>query len=46
VHAVPDREAAIDLVQGLLRPADLVLVKASSGPGLSAVAAALNDPVT
>jgi UDP-N-acetylmuramoyl-tripeptide--D-alanyl-D-alanine ligase len=46
VHDVPDREAAIALVQGLLRPGDLVLVKASSGPGLSAVATALSDPVT
>lgn len=46
VHDVPDREAAIALVQGLLRPGDLVLVKASSGPGLSAVATALSDKVT
>jgi UDP-N-acetylmuramoyl-tripeptide--D-alanyl-D-alanine ligase len=46
VHAVPDRQAAIDLLQGSLRPADLVLVKASSEVGLSAVAAALNSPAT
>jgi UDP-N-acetylmuramoyl-tripeptide--D-alanyl-D-alanine ligase len=44
VHAVPDRQAAIDLLQGLLRPADLVLFKASSELGLSAVAAALTSP--
>jgi UDP-N-acetylmuramoyl-tripeptide--D-alanyl-D-alanine ligase len=43
VHAVPDREAAIDLLRESLRPADLVLVKASSEVGLSAVAAALLD---
>jgi UDP-N-acetylmuramoyl-tripeptide--D-alanyl-D-alanine ligase len=46
VHAVPDRQAAIDLLEGSLRPADLVLVKASSEVGLSAVAAALNSPAT
>nr|WP_316043335.1 cyanophycin synthetase [Actinomadura sp. CNU-125] len=41
VHSVPDRTAAADRVRGLLRPDDLVLVKASSEVGLSAVAAAL-----
>jgi UDP-N-acetylmuramoyl-tripeptide--D-alanyl-D-alanine ligase len=46
VHAVPDRQAAIDLLQESLRPADLLLVKASSELGLSAVAAALNSPAT
>jgi UDP-N-acetylmuramoyl-tripeptide--D-alanyl-D-alanine ligase len=46
VRAVPDRQAAIDLLQESLRPADLVLVKASSELGLSAVAAALNGPAT
>jgi UDP-N-acetylmuramoyl-tripeptide--D-alanyl-D-alanine ligase len=44
VHEVPDRNAAIDLVRELLRPADVVLVKASSEAGLSAVATALRDP--
>ena len=44
VHAVPDRDAAIDLLRESLRPADVVLVKASSMVGLSAVAAALDAP--
>lgn len=44
VHAVPDRNAATDLVRELLQPADVVLVKASSEAGLSAVATALRDP--
>jgi UDP-N-acetylmuramoyl-tripeptide--D-alanyl-D-alanine ligase len=43
VYAVPDGDAAIDLLRESLRPADVVLVKASSMAGLSAVAAAL-DP--
>jgi UDP-N-acetylmuramoyl-tripeptide--D-alanyl-D-alanine ligase len=46
VHAVADRQAAIDLLQESLRPADLVLIKASSELGLSAVAAALSTPAT
>jgi UDP-N-acetylmuramoyl-tripeptide--D-alanyl-D-alanine ligase len=46
VHAVPDRQAAIDFLRGSLRPADIALVKASSEMGLSAVAAALNNPET
>lgn len=44
VYAVPDGDAAVDLLQGSLRPADVVLVKASSMVGLSAVAAALHAP--
>jgi UDP-N-acetylmuramoyl-tripeptide--D-alanyl-D-alanine ligase len=44
VHAVPDREAAIDLLRESVRPADVVLVKASSMVGLSAVVAALEEP--
>jgi UDP-N-acetylmuramoyl-tripeptide--D-alanyl-D-alanine ligase len=45
VHVMPDREAAIDFLRESLRPADIVLVKASSMVGLSAVVAALNEPV-
>ena len=44
VHAVPDGNAAIDFLTGSLRPADVVLVKASSMAGLSVVAAALDMP--
>jgi UDP-N-acetylmuramoyl-tripeptide--D-alanyl-D-alanine ligase len=44
VYAVPDGDAAIDLLRESLRPADVVLVKASSMVGLSAVAAALDEP--
>lgn len=44
VHYVPDQQATIDLLRGILQPADLVLVKASSEIGLSAVATALTDP--
>jgi UDP-N-acetylmuramoyl-tripeptide--D-alanyl-D-alanine ligase len=44
VHAVPDRQSATDLLRESLRPGDVVLVKASSELGLSAVAAALKDP--
>jgi UDP-N-acetylmuramoyl-tripeptide--D-alanyl-D-alanine ligase len=44
VYAVPDGDAAIDLLRETLRPADVVLVKASSMVGLSAVAAALDEP--
>ena len=43
VHAVPDGEAAIGLLRESLRPADVVLVKASSMVGLSAVATALEE---
>lgn len=42
VHTVPDGDAAITLLRESLRPADVVLVKASSMVGLSAVAAALD----
>ena len=41
VYAVPDGDAAIELLRRSLRPGDVVLVKASSMVGLSAVAAAL-----
>jgi UDP-N-acetylmuramoyl-tripeptide--D-alanyl-D-alanine ligase len=44
VHAAPDGDGAIDLLRESLRPADVVLVKASSMVGLSAVAAALDEP--
>jgi len=44
VYAVPDGDAAIGLLRDALRPADVVLVKASSMVGLSAVAAALDEP--
>jgi UDP-N-acetylmuramoyl-tripeptide--D-alanyl-D-alanine ligase len=44
VYAVPDGDTAIDLLRESLRPADVVLVKASSMVGLSAVAAALDEP--
>jgi UDP-N-acetylmuramoyl-tripeptide--D-alanyl-D-alanine ligase len=43
VHAVPDGETAIELLRESLRPADVVLVKASSMVGLSAVATALEE---
>ncbi|HEX6518455.1 MAG TPA: UDP-N-acetylmuramoyl-tripeptide--D-alanyl-D-alanine ligase [Streptosporangiaceae bacterium] len=43
VYAVPDGDAAIDLLRESLRPPDVVLVKASSMVGLSAVAAALHE---
>jgi UDP-N-acetylmuramoyl-tripeptide--D-alanyl-D-alanine ligase len=41
VHAVPDAGAAAALVPALVRPGDMVLVKASRGVGLEAVAEAL-----
>jgi UDP-N-acetylmuramoyl-tripeptide--D-alanyl-D-alanine ligase len=41
VHAVADAAAAAELVPGLLEPGDTVLVKASRGVGLEAVARAL-----
>lgn len=40
-HAVDDAGAAADLVPGLLRPGDTVLVKGSRGVGLEAVTGAL-----
>jgi UDP-N-acetylmuramoyl-tripeptide--D-alanyl-D-alanine ligase len=43
VHAVRDGDAAIELLRESLHPADVVLVKASSMVGLSAVAAALDE---
>jgi UDP-N-acetylmuramoyl-tripeptide--D-alanyl-D-alanine ligase len=44
VRAVPDGDAAIGLLRQSLRRGDVVLVKASSMVGLSAVAAALDEP--
>jgi UDP-N-acetylmuramoyl-tripeptide--D-alanyl-D-alanine ligase len=41
VHAVPDAAAAGELARELVRPGDLVLVKASRGIGLETVAEAL-----
>jgi UDP-N-acetylmuramoyl-tripeptide--D-alanyl-D-alanine ligase len=43
VYTVPDGDAAIGLVRAALRPADVVLVKASSMVRLSAVASALDE---
>jgi UDP-N-acetylmuramoyl-tripeptide--D-alanyl-D-alanine ligase len=40
-HAVADAAAAADLARGLVRPGDVVLVKASRGVGLEVVAEAL-----
>jgi UDP-N-acetylmuramoyl-tripeptide--D-alanyl-D-alanine ligase len=44
VYAVRDGDAAIDFLTESLHPADVVLVKASHMVGLSAVAAALDEP--
>jgi len=42
---VPDVDAAIALLRGLVRPGDVVLIKASRSVGLEAVAhALLEDP--
>jgi UDP-N-acetylmuramoyl-tripeptide--D-alanyl-D-alanine ligase len=41
IHAVPDRAAAIALLPSLLRPGDVVLVKASRGAALEAIVDAL-----
>jgi UDP-N-acetylmuramoyl-tripeptide--D-alanyl-D-alanine ligase len=43
VYSVPDGGAAIELLRASLRAPDVVLVKASSMVGLSAVAAALDE---
>ncbi|MBT2207948.1 UDP-N-acetylmuramoyl-tripeptide--D-alanyl-D-alanine ligase [Actinomadura sp. NEAU-AAG7] len=43
-HALPRRREAVALLRSLLRPADVVLVKASGEIGLSAVATALWNP--
>ncbi|WP_242909454.1 UDP-N-acetylmuramoyl-tripeptide--D-alanyl-D-alanine ligase [Actinomadura terrae] len=43
-HALPRRRDVVHLLRVLLRPSDLVLVKASDEVGLSAVATALRDP--
>jgi len=40
-HAVPDAEAAVELLRGILREEDTVLVKGSRGVGLELVAEAL-----
>jgi UDP-N-acetylmuramyl pentapeptide synthase len=40
-HAAPDAAAAVALVDGLVAPGDLVLVKGSRGVGLEVVAEAL-----
>jgi UDP-N-acetylmuramoyl-tripeptide--D-alanyl-D-alanine ligase len=42
LHRVPDAAAAAELLPGLLRPADTVLVKGSRGVGLEWVAEALS----
>jgi UDP-N-acetylmuramoyl-tripeptide--D-alanyl-D-alanine ligase len=44
VHTVPDSQAAIELLRESLRPADIILIKASHAMGLSAVVAALDEP--
>ena len=41
VHRVPDRAAAIEILPTVLRPGDVVLVKASRGAGLEAIVDAL-----
>ncbi|GAA4235334.1 UDP-N-acetylmuramoyl-tripeptide--D-alanyl-D-alanine ligase [Actinomadura meridiana] len=43
-HALPDRAAALDLLQGLLRPSDVVLIKASSEAALTTLAESLRVP--
>ncbi|MEU8782039.1 UDP-N-acetylmuramoyl-tripeptide--D-alanyl-D-alanine ligase [Streptomyces sp. NPDC048637] len=45
-HLTADRGAAADLLAGLLRPGDLVLVKASLGAGLQALVRDLLDEST
>jgi len=45
VHLVADRDEAIALLRGLLRPGDAVLVKASRGAALEAVVDALRPGV-
>ena len=45
IHAVPDRAAAIELLPSLLRPGDVVLVKASRGAALEAIVDALRTGV-
>jgi UDP-N-acetylmuramoyl-tripeptide--D-alanyl-D-alanine ligase len=43
-HAVPDADAAAELLEKLVRPGDTVLVKGSRGVGLERVAEALTVP--
>ena len=43
VATVPDRQAALPVVQSLLRPGDIVLIKACHAVGLSQLAAALSE---
>jgi UDP-N-acetylmuramoyl-tripeptide--D-alanyl-D-alanine ligase len=42
--AVPDGDAALDLLRAEVRPGDVVLVKASRAIGLDRVARALVEP--
>jgi UDP-N-acetylmuramoyl-tripeptide--D-alanyl-D-alanine ligase len=41
VHAVSDRTAAIEVLRSVLRPGDVLLVKASRGAALEAIVDAL-----
>ena len=43
-HSVPDADAAAELLGGLLREGDTVLVKGSRGVGLERVAETLSEP--
>ena len=45
IHAVPDAETAAEIVPGLLRSGDVVLVKGSRGVGLEVVCRALSAGV-
>jgi UDP-N-acetylmuramoyl-tripeptide--D-alanyl-D-alanine ligase len=45
VHAVPDRAAALECLAGILRPGDVVLVKASRGAALESIVEALRAGV-
>ncbi len=46
IHAVPDRAAAIDALRTVLRPGDVVLVKASRGAALESIVDALRAGIT
>jgi UDP-N-acetylmuramoyl-tripeptide--D-alanyl-D-alanine ligase len=41
IHRVPDRAAAVDRLRQILRPGDVVLVKASRGAALETIVEAL-----